>query len=514
MAGFDVTEGRRGSADRGRTAPRAQIAKLRTDGVKAKVVRDRRGRTAAQRQRARMSQATGADDSAYATSDPLRPTSATRPARSSHLEQYDRLLRQYPKIAEELVLGKTHQGRPIYRHEGHAATPTARKDGSPPGRALLRAASTRASGSPARPAAARCEYFVTNYGDNARVAPTPPGRPPAERQLVDVRAVVHLVATRTATTTRSRPATACGARTCADNDGDGVINEPYDGVDPNRNFADALGPTTTRARSNDPSSETYRGPARTPSPRPRRSKALVTRVDFALNKNDHTYGRAAAVAVGLPGSTPTRRTSRSSATLAGTRPQLVDPGRRGDLRPGSRVGALHHQRRRLNDHMYDEYGRSRFTPEGTGRASTGSGFVFQDVEADVQAEFERHVQFALDLARSADDPSDPESRLGRETPDFDVELVRPVLTAARRPVQVNAQPRRSAACRPALPHQQRPRAHRPDVRVAGGERYGRSGDNWYHRVRGKCLGPRPGDEVTVWFESRQRQARPLASPTR
>ena len=58
-----------------------------------------------------------------------------------------------------------------------------------------------------------------------------------------------------------------------------------------------------------------------------------------------------------------------------------------------------------------------FTPEGTPAAS-GSGFVFQDVEADVQAEFERHVQFALDLARSADDPDNPESHLGNEAPNF------------------------------------------------------------------------------------------------
>ena len=34
--------------------------------LKARLVRDKKGRTAAQRQRARMSQATGADDSAYA----------------------------------------------------------------------------------------------------------------------------------------------------------------------------------------------------------------------------------------------------------------------------------------------------------------------------------------------------------------------------------------------------------------------------------------------------------------
>lgn len=64
MAGFDVTEGRRG-AQIEVYGTSTQIAKLRTDGVKARLVRDKKGRTASQRQRARMSQATGADDSAY-----------------------------------------------------------------------------------------------------------------------------------------------------------------------------------------------------------------------------------------------------------------------------------------------------------------------------------------------------------------------------------------------------------------------------------------------------------------
>ena len=86
--------------------------------------------------------------------------------------------------------------------------------------------------------------------------------------------------------------------------------------------------------------------------------------------------------------------------------------------------------------MYDKYDTISFTPEGT-PASTGSGFVFQDVEADVQAEFERHVQFALDMARSADDPSDPESWQGREAPNFEVSSF-DVSYGSPQTVQVNA----------------------------------------------------------------------------
>src|SRR5919206_1406171 len=59
MAGFDVTEGRRGSEiEVYGTA--TQAAKLRSDGIAARLVKDGKGRTAAQRQHALMAQESGA----------------------------------------------------------------------------------------------------------------------------------------------------------------------------------------------------------------------------------------------------------------------------------------------------------------------------------------------------------------------------------------------------------------------------------------------------------------------
>ena len=55
------------------------------------------------------------------------------------------------------------------------------------------------------------------------------------------------------------------------------------------------------------------------------------------------------------------------------------------------------------------------------RAGEAGRAAGQDVEADVQSEFERHVQFSLDLARSADDPDNPVSHLGNEAPDFQLD---------------------------------------------------------------------------------------------
>ena len=129
------------------------------------------------------------------------------------------------------------------------------------------------------------------------------------------------------------------------------------------------GATTTRARANDPSSETYRGPGPASEPE---TKALDGAHESAStshwNKNDHTCGRAAAVAVGLAGSTPTRRTSRSSRRSPARDDNSAIPD---DANPTRRVGALHHQRRHERP-RYDAYRTISFTPEGTARASTAA----------------------------------------------------------------------------------------------------------------------------------------------
>ncbi len=150
LAGFDVTEGRRGGQIEV-YGTSTQIAKLRTDGVKARVVRDKRGRTAAQRQRARMSQATGADDSAYAVW--TRYDRVRSDGKEQYLEQYDRLLRQYPKLTKQVVLGTTHQGRDIVAIKVTRNARTHRTAAARP--CSTTRSSTPASGWPARPAAAR-----------------------------------------------------------------------------------------------------------------------------------------------------------------------------------------------------------------------------------------------------------------------------------------------------------------------------------------------------------------------
>ena len=155
MAGFDVTEGRRGSRIEIFGTAR-QVAKLRNEGIRPTAIKDKRGRTAAQRQRARMgaraAQAGGADDSAYAVW--TRYDKVPGDGKEQYREQYDRLLRQYPKITKGRDRRPHAPGPPDHRDQGHpqrgqdARTAHARRCSST-------RSSTRASGWPARPAAAR-----------------------------------------------------------------------------------------------------------------------------------------------------------------------------------------------------------------------------------------------------------------------------------------------------------------------------------------------------------------------
>ena len=90
-----------------------------------------------------------------------------------------------------------------------------------------------------------------------------------------------------------------------DNNGDGEITA-IDGVDLNRNF-----PTRwaydDEGSNRELSSETYRGTGPASEPETRAFLSLMNRVHFTSNKNDHTFGAAAAVAARLAGRHAFRR---------------------------------------------------------------------------------------------------------------------------------------------------------------------------------------------------------------
>jgi murein tripeptide amidase MpaA len=497
--GFDITEGyRRGGIEI--VATRRQVAKVRRAGIKTKLLRDHRGRTA---RRAAAAQAAGGWQvwRPYARTDVEVSGAAGNPT-DNIKTQLENLARRYDRITELVTIGRSVRGLPIY-----AMRVTKNADRTPDGRrpAVLYSSIQHAREWLAGETGRRTlRLFLDNYGERGTAVGTD-GQPVEGVSAREITRLVNkrelwfiLIANPDGYDYTFDPENRLWRKNLRDNDGDGQITA-LDGVDLNRNF-----PTRwnydDEGSNTDFSSETYRGTRGASEPETRAFLSLVDRVHFTSNKNDHTHGR---LLLWPPGwQVDTRFADEPIFTaLAGDDDNPAIPTFDPD------VGAeLYTTNGDTNDHLYQADRVQSFTPEGTPAAS-GSGFVFQDVEADVQAEFERHVQFALDLARSADDPDNPVSHLGNEAPDFVLDTF-DVSYGDPQTVQVNA---RRDLGRITLKY----RINGGRVRSArteewdGGSRYGDDGDYWYHRMRGQVRGTDPGDEVEVWFvaESRRPSAR-------
>jgi Zinc carboxypeptidase/Immune inhibitor A peptidase M6 len=493
--GFDVTEGH---GKRGRSleivGTSDQIAKLRGLGVTAKLMRDRRGRTA---RRAAAAQAAAGWQvwRPYARTDVPVSDAAGNP-RANLATQLRRLARRYRHIAKLETIGHSVRGVPIYAMK---VTKNARKvkDGKRP--AVLYSSLQHAREWLAGETGRRTlRLFLDNYSRDGVAIGT--DNQPVEgvtareiRRLVNTRELWFiLVANPDGYDYTFTPENRLWRKNLRDNDGDGQITV-QDGVDPNRNF-----PTRwfydDEGSSSQFSSETYRGTGPASEPETKAFLSLTRRVDFAWNKNDHTHGRLLLYPFGWQIDTHAADEA-IFRTIAGHDEEPAIPTFDPD------VGAeLYTTNGDTNDHLYTAHRTISFTPEGTPGEGTGSGFIFPDDEALVQAEFERHVQFALDLARSADDPSRPESWLGNRAPNFEVDTF-DVSFGSPQTVQVNA---RRDLGKVSLKYQ----INNGRVRTKstsewqGGKRYGDEGDYWYHRVRGSVTGADPGDRVKVWFTAK------------
>jgi hypothetical protein len=487
--GFDITEGqRRGGLEI--VATGQQINRLSKAGLRAKLLRNQRGQTA---QRAAAAQAADGWQvwRPYARTDVPVSGAAGNPTENIKT-QMEQLAARHDRITELVTIGRSLRGLPIY-----AMRVTRNADNVPDGRrpAVLYSALQHAREWLAGETNLRTlKLFLTNYGNGGTAIGTD-GQPVEGVTANEITRLLNRneawfipVANPDGYDYTFDPPNRLWRKNLRDNNGDGQITS-VDGVDPNRNF-----PTRwnydDEGSNTDTSSETYRGTGPASEPETRAFLSLTRRVHFTSNKNDHTHGR---LLLWPPGwQVDTRYADEPIfTTLAGDDDNPSIPTFDPD------VGAeLYTTNGDTNDHLYREDRVQSFTPEGTPAAS-GSGFVFQDVEADVQAEFERHLQFSLDLLRSADDPSRPVSHLGNEAPDFvldrfDVSFGDPqtVQVNARRDLgpitlkyRINGGPERS----------------RSTTEWRGGERYGDEGDYWYHRVRGEVRGTDPGDEVEVWF---------------
>jgi hypothetical protein len=292
-------------------------------------------------------------------------------------------------------------------------------------------------------------------------------------------------------------------KTLRDNDGDGVITG-LDGVDPNRNFPYRWG-YDNEGSSPSFGSETYRGTAPASEPETRALDGLMRRIGFAFQINYHSAAELLLYGVGWQVATPTPD-DLLYETLAGDDVNPAVAGYDPDI-----SAELYTTNGETTEHAHNRYGTLGFTPEMSTCETASAAdpddafdpddcesvFNFPDSEALIQAEFEKNIPFAVAVARSANDPDDPVSVVGRTAPDFQVDSFdvsygdpQTVAVTARRDLRdlamlysINGQPASRVAVR----------------EWPGGERYGDEGDRYYAEFRGVVRGAKPGDSVKVWF---------------
>ena len=289
-------------------------------------------------------------------------------------------------------------------------------------------------------------------------------------------------------------------KTLTDNDGDGQITG-VDGVDLNRNFPTFWG-YDDEGSSSDPSSQTYRGPSPASEPETRVYDKLVRRIKPTFLVNYHSAAELILYGAGFQVATPTPD-DVILAALAGDDANPAIEGFDPDL-----SAELYTTNGETTEHMAAAYGVLVYTPElsecqtvAQDPSTCASVFNFPDDENLIQAEFEKNLPFALDVAKSAKNPFEPVSHLGNKAPDFvldefsvshgNAQIVQATISRQiRHPwllFRVNGSKRiRYASTR----------------EWKGGERYGGFFNDYYRQVRGKINGLQPGDKVEYWFAGR------------
>lgn len=290
-----------------------------------------------------------------------------------------------------------------------------------------------------------------------------------------------------------------------DNDDDGQITRA-DGVDPNRNYPEHFG-YDEEGSSSQISSDTYRGPSAGSEPETQAMMSLFDRADFSFQVNYHSFGQWLLYGEGWQTGTPTADDPIYFA-LSGNRDNPAIP----DFEPGLSSDVLYVTNGETTDFAHSQRGTLAWTPELGEGLPTGGGFVFPDDEAQVQAEFERALPFALDVAKSAANPADPVSHLGLETKPFYLEsddTYKDGLPLANftfeysygDPQEVRVIARRSLGDVTLMYSiDGAPAIGVPTEEWTGGDRYGGKTGVHYRTMSGFVTGTDPGDSVDVWFE--------------
>jgi hypothetical protein len=295
-----------------------------------------------------------------------------------------------------------------------------------------------------------------------------------------------------------------------DNNANGTV-EVGDGVDPNRNYPEHF-KYDEEGSSSVPSSDTYRGPAAASEAETQAIMRLYDRVDFEFHVNWHSAGQWLLYPEGWQTGTPTADDPIYFA-LSGN---LDNPAIE-DFHPGLSSDVLYVTNGETTDFAHAQRGTLAWTPE-LSEGCEGCGFVFPDDEALVQAEFERNLPFALDVAKSAQDPDDPVSHLGIDTKPFYLksdDTYKTGVPGANFTFAVSygdPQEVRVLAKKTLRNVDLKYRINGGKVQSAnaskfkGGDRYGVT-SVYYQVMHSWVRKTEPGDQVTVWFEGKEKGKR-------
>ena len=305
--------------------------------------------------------------------------------------------------------------------------------------------------------------------------------------------------------TFTAPATRFWRKNLQDNNSDGAITN-VDGVDTNRNWPTKWNYDLEGA-SAEPSSETFHGSGPASEPEVKALRGLIKRIRPSFQIDYHSFAQLILYPEGWQVETPSTDTPLM-ASLAGDDDHPAVAGFDPDV-----SAELYTTNGDVTDDTYKAFNTLAYTVEldggtgpavggtdGTDPAYTPNGFAFQDSEADIQAQFEKNLAFALDLSRSAKDPANFSSHLGNTAPQL-VPTTFPVSYGDPQTVEVNA--KRELGSVTVHWKVNGGREHTASTReFKGGAKYGDPGI-YYHRMRGDVTGTHTGDKVQVWFTAKK-----------
>ena len=210
-----------------------------------------------------------------------------------------------------------------------------------------------------------------------------------------------------------------------DNDGDGQITG-QDGVDLNRNFPYKWG-YDNEGSSDLRTSETYRGPSPGSEPETQAQIKLYDRLRPKYAINWHSAAQLLLYGVGWQTTTSSPDDLIHQAIVGDARSP-----RGAQLHPAARRPALHDQRRHRRSHGRELRHPHRDAGDGhlrdrlgersrrrSGSRRTAAAASSSPTTRRWSAEVENNFRYAIDVAKSAQDPDEPVSPVGRTVPDVD-----------------------------------------------------------------------------------------------